>query len=95
VLVDVDQVDVAGDIQLAGAKLAHADDPQGHGLAVGAQQRAMAFVQFLARLLAGAVQRQFGQGGDPLGDGGQVGLLAAVQFHETFHRQLSQHAQGR
>jgi len=93
VLVHIDEVDVAGDVQLAGTQFAHADDPQLHGLVLRAARCAMAFVQFAARLLAGAVQGQLGQFGHGPGDVGQGCLCLAVQLDQPFHDQLAQHPQ--
>ena len=93
VFVDVDQVDVAGDIELACTELAHAHDPQRHHLALGAHGRAMAAVEFRAHLVAGPVQRHLGKLGHGLRHHGQRGLLGAVQLHQALHHQLAQHAQ--
>lgn len=93
VLIHIDEVDVARDIELAGAQFAHADDPQLHGLALWAARGTMAFVQLAARLLAGAVQGQLGQFGHGPGDVGQRCLRFAVQLDQPFHDQLAQHPQ--
>jgi len=94
VFVHVDQVDVAGHVQLAGAELAHADDPELHRLALRPAGCTVALVEFAARLGAGAVQGQFGQFGHGAGDVGQRGLGFAIELNEPFHDQLAQHAQG-
>jgi hypothetical protein len=92
--VDVDQVDVAGDIELARAELAHADDPELDFLAGGSQRRAVAAVEFGAPGCR-HVQGQLGQLGDGLGHHGERCLLLAVQHDDALHHQLAQHAQRR
>ena len=99
-VVDVDQVDVAGDVEFAGAKLAHADDPEfgAAGRCIGAgfgHGRAVQVVQLGKGQRAGLVQRNFGQLRHGPGDVGQWCLLLAVQHHQAFHHQLAQHPQGR
>ena len=60
-VVHIDQVNVAGHIELARAQLAHANHPHlGPGAAFGLR-RAMRRIQLLARMLHGDIQRQFGQ----------------------------------
>ncbi len=95
VLVDVNQVDVTRHIEFARAQLAHADDPQFHGLSVGPAGGAVAGVEFLAGPQAGLVQGQFSQFRDGAGDVGQRRLGFAVQPDQAFHDQLAQDAQGR
>ena len=85
----------AGDIEFVGTELAHADHPQLHGLALGAHRGAMAGIEFLAGVLAGAVQRQLGQLRDCGGDVGQGGLCITVELDQALHDQLAQHPQGR
>ncbi len=55
----------------------------------------MARVEVGAGLLAGAVQRQFGQRRHGLGDDRQRRLGLAVQAHQPLHDQLAQDAQRR
>ncbi len=66
--VDVDQVDVGRDVQLARAELAHADDPQLDTLALFVQWRAMPLVGFRFGLRQRQFERRLGQrrhaGGD-------------------------------
>ena len=93
VLIDVNKVNVAGDIELACAKLAHADDPQGNRLTVGAGRRSMPGVQLLAHVQAGAIQYQLCQNGDCAGNRMQISLAVTVQHHEPFHDQLPQNTQ--
>jgi hypothetical protein len=108
-VVDVDQVDVAGDVELARAKLAHADDPQlgalehralcghhggGHGR-VFVQRRAIEVVEFQLGLGQGFVQRQLGQLGHGAGDDVQRRGAFGVEHHQTLDHQMAQHAQCR
>ena len=94
-LIDVDQVDVAGDVELARAQLAHADDPQRHGTAVRRLRLAVALLQGGAGVLAGALQRQLGQVGHGHGDVLQRRALVAIQHHQPVHDDLAQDAQRR
>ena len=91
-LVDVDQVDVAGDIELARSQLSHPNDPKLYGLAFWAQGSAMASIQLGPNLGAGAIQRQLCQLGDRLGDDGKRSALLAVQSNDALHHQLAQYA---
>ncbi|MCY1523352.1 hypothetical protein D9M68_582470 [compost metagenome] len=93
-VVQVDEVDVAGHIELARAELAHADHPQLRALAFGAERRAVLGVEFMAGVLAGDVQRQFGQLGHGRGHHGERGLLVAIECDQTFHDELAHDAQG-
>ena len=70
VLVDINEVNVAGDIQLASSQFAHANNPQRNGQAFRAERRAIAGVQLLASLQAGAVECQLCQSGHTPGDDG-------------------------
>jgi hypothetical protein len=93
-VVDVDQVDVAGHVELARAQLAHAHHPQLRTLALRAQRRAVLRVQQRLGVAAGGVQGDFGQLGDSLGHHLQRGLAITVQAHQALHHQLAQGAQG-
>ena len=66
--IHIDQVDVAGHIELARTELAHADHPQGHGLPVGRERCAVAAVQLAAGVKARLVQRELCQFGDRAGN---------------------------
>ncbi|MNS94994.1 hypothetical protein D3C72_1292320 [compost metagenome] len=92
-VVQVDEVDVAGHVELARAELAHADHPQLRALAFGAERRAVLGVEFMAGVLAGDVQGQFGQLGHGGGHHRERGLLVAVECDQTFHRELAHDAQ--
>ncbi len=77
-VVDVDQVDVAGHIELARAQLAHADHPElrapgwrvaaGRRLVTDGHWRAVHCVELGKGQLAGHVERQLGQLGHGAGD---------------------------
>ena len=92
--IHIDQVDVAGHVELASAELAHTDHPQGHRLAIGRERCAMAAVQFAARMQAGLVERELGQFRHGAGDVGQRSLGFAIEPDQPLHDQLAQHAQG-
>ena len=91
-VVDVDQVDVARNIELARTELAHADNPQLCAFAEGGHRRPVAGIKFRERLATGHVQREFGQRGDAVGDDLQS-LLCTVQDDQAVHDQLTQDAQ--
>jgi hypothetical protein len=93
VLVDVDQVDVRRDIELAGAELAHAHDPEVDDLAGLVARQAVALVRLAAGGGQGALQRGLGQGGHGQGDVGQRRALLHVQHRQTLHHQLAGHPQ--
>ena len=69
VLIDVDQVDVAGHVELARAQLAHAHDPQFGAAPVGRPRRAVQRVQ-----LGKGQGQAVGLDRDPLGHRGRDGL---------------------
>ena len=62
-LVQIDQVDIAGNIQFACAQLAHAHDPEIDAAAIGLEWCAVQGVKLCKSLFAGHIQRQFGQMG--------------------------------
>ena len=93
VFINVDEVDVARDIQLAGTEFAHADHPELHGLAFGSARRAVAAVQIGAGGNAGAVEGHFGQMGHGQTDVFQRHLAFAVEMDQSLHHQLAQDAQ--
>ena len=92
--VHINQVDVAGDVELARAQLAHAHDPKRAACAVGFERGAMQFIQLLKRHLAGHVQGEFGQLGHGPRDHGQIGALFGVEHHQPLEHTLAQAAQG-
>ena len=93
-VVNVNQVDVAGDIQLAGAEFAHADNPELGAGAVRGARRAVGLVQRQLDLRAGPLQGELRQVGHGLGDLAQGGLFIAVQTQQAFQHQLAGGAQG-
>jgi hypothetical protein len=92
-LVEIDHVDVGGHVQLAGAELAHADDPEVDALAGGVARHAEAPVL----VGAGAGQRQLeaglGQLGHRPGDVGERSALLDVEDGEPLEGQLAGDAQ--
>ena len=91
--VDVDQVDVAGDVQFARTQLAHAHDPQIAARAIGLERGTEAGIELFEGLVAGDVERHFGQPGHAERDA-RHGLAAiAVEHGQTLHHELAQHAQ--
>ena len=67
---DVNEIDVAGHIELARTELAHAQNAQAGGRAFLVERRAVLCGQFAVGVLVGRVQREFGQIGHGLGDSG-------------------------
>ncbi|MNS70235.1 hypothetical protein D3C72_1035760 [compost metagenome] len=90
--VHIDQVDVAGDIELARAQLAHADHPELHRLAIGALRRAVRDIQLRTGGGGGGIECQLGQLGDAAGHRGKGGVVVAVQIDQALHHQLAQDA---
>ena len=93
-VVDVDQVDVARDVEFACAELAHADDPEQGARAAGGRGFAVALRQGLLHVAAGLLQGKFGQVGHGLGHLLQAGPGIAVQAQQAFEHQLAGDAQG-
>jgi len=97
VVVDIDQVDVAGDIQFARPQLAHADHPHPGAFPAGGLRRAVLGVEHGARLPHGHVEGQFRQFGHGAGHDFQRCLVfagaVAIEHHQPFHHQLAQHPQ--
>ncbi len=91
---DVNQIDVAGHIELARAELAHAQNAQTGGRTFLVQRRAVLRCQFTVGVLVGGIQREFGQVGHGLGDPGQGQHLCAVQCEQALEHQLPGDAQG-
>jgi hypothetical protein len=104
VVIDVDQVDVAGDVELASAEFAHANDPEfgaaqhgplrrGHG-GVGVLGRAVQVVELAQRLGQGFVQRQLGQCRHRASHQMERGLALGVEHGQPLQHQMAQHPQG-
>ena len=93
-VIDVDQVDVAGHVQLGRAQLAHAHDPQLRHIPLRCAWQAMAQRHTLRGFLQSQVQTELGQPGHGLSDRLQRRLLFAVQHHQPLHHQLPQHTQS-
>ena len=94
-VIDIDQVDVAGDVELARTQLAHADDPQLGALAVGPDGPAMQCIEFVQHLAAGGVERELGQLRHRQRHLLHRCLRRAVQGHQAFQHDLAQDAQRR
>jgi hypothetical protein len=93
-VVDVNQVNVAGHIEFTRAQLAHANDAQLAQLALRGAWGAMLLLQRGIAVLVGLVQCQFGQFGHHAGHFAQRGLFVAVQVQQALHGQLPGDAQG-
>ncbi len=94
VVIQINQVNVAGHIELARPQLAHANNAQLGAGAVRGLRHSVQRVQCLAAMPVGTVQRKFGQFGHGLGHDLQRGTLVAIQTHQTLHHQLANRAQG-
>jgi len=93
-VVHINQINVAGDIELACAQFAHADDPQLGATTLLGDGSAIQRIELGQRLLAGMVQRQFSQFGDRSGHHLQGRTLLAIQHHQALDHELAQHTQG-
>ena len=93
-VVDVNQVDVAGDIEFSSAEFAHAHDPA-LGRHIARHGRAVQRREFGHGQLVGQVQGQLGQLGHGVGDVYQRRALLAVEHRQTFQNQVPQHTQCR
>ena len=99
-VIHINQVNVAGDIELTRTELAHAHHPQrgASGVAAGQQGGAVKRVQRLLGAVHGHIQSQFGQLGHGQGHhrqrrrAGASGLT--VQNHQPLQHDLAQHPQG-
>ena len=67
-VIDIDEIDVARDIEFSRTQLAHAHHPKLGFLAVGQHGRAMPCIKVMKCLLAGLIQRQLCQMRDRGGD---------------------------
>ena len=83
VVVDVDQIDVAGYIELAGAELAHADDAKLGACALWGLGGSVLQVQRLDAFGAGYVECHFCQFGHHPRHIVQTGALIAIQLDQT------------
>ena len=93
--IDVDEVDVRGDIQFAAAQLAHADDDQLLSRAAfRAHGRAMAFAQPGIEAAAGMGDGDFGQGADRGHHFLQIGTTGEVACQQAQVDPFFQLAQG-
>ena len=102
-VVDINQVNIAGDIQFTRSELAHAYDPQ-----LGTLCRCAAAFRALRCTMRGIqgflgfehrhIKRQLGQFGHGPGYHGQCGLASGlgitIEHCQTLHHQLPQHPQG-
>ena len=93
-VVDINQVDVAGHIQLSGTQLAHADDPHLGALAIGLGGHAVQGVQVGHDVLPGDVEGDFGQPCHAVGNPCQACLLAAIELGQSLQAKLAQHTQS-
>ena len=93
--VDINQVNVAGHVQLARPELAHAHHPHFGPLAARFEGRAMQTIEVSTDVLPRDVQRFFGQPGHGLSDLLQGDLARGVQLYQALQGQLPQHPQGR
>jgi hypothetical protein len=93
-LVDVDQVDVGGDVEFARAELAHADDPELDRLAGRVARHAVAPVQVAPRLGQGAVERDLGEVGHRDRHVLHRRLPLDVEHGQALEHELARHAQG-
>ena len=91
--VDVDEVDVGRDVELARAELAHADDPEVDALAVLVARHAEALVLVGERALQGDLQRRLGELGHRQRDVGERRAFLDVEHAEALERQLARDAQ--
>ena len=93
-VIDVDQVNVAGHVEFARTQLAHADDAQLAQIPLHSAGATVLLLQHCIAVLVGLVQRQFGQFGHHPGHLAQRALLIAVQAKQSLHGQLAGHPQG-
>ena len=94
-VIDIDEVDVTGDVEFARAKFAHADNPQARALAVVGDGSAVGRVEHTLRMGPGAVQGEAGQPGHRLRDVAQRLVMVAVEQQQALQHQLAQDAQAR
>ncbi len=92
--IDIHQVDVRRDVQLAAAELAHADDPELDRLARGVAQRAVARIELGTGAPYRQVERGLGQLGHGQCDVGHRRRLLDVEHRQPLEHQLPGHPQG-
>lgn len=92
-VVDIDEINVAGYIEFTCTKLAHADNTQLGSRALWRMWCAMLCVQCFAALVVSRIQGKFGQVGHDTGYGGQGGTFVAIQVDEPLNDQLAHSAQ--
>ena len=93
-VIDVNQVDVAGDIEFACAQLAHSNDTQIGSRALCGQRRTVHLVQQPGAFTIGRIQCKLGQFGHGAGNRGQRRVVIAIQADQALHHQLADGAQG-
>ena len=96
VVVQINEVDVAGHIEFACPELAHADHPQLRDLARLVRftiRRAVEGFEFRQRRAAGDFERKLGQFGHGGNDVGKRCAFIAIEDREAFHYQLTHRAQ--
>ncbi len=90
-LVNIDQVDVGRDVELARAELAHADDPEVDALAGFIERRAVAPVLLDPGLGECEVERDLGQRRHRAGDVGHRRALLHIEHGEALQNQMARH----
>ena len=93
--VDVDEIDVGRDVELARAELAHADDPEVDPRAGVVVRHAEARVLVGERADEGDLERRFGKLGHRPRDVGERGTFLDVEHREALERQLARDPQRR
>ena len=94
VVVNVNQIDVAGHIEFTRAQLAHAHHPHLGAFTAGGLRRAVLYVQHCLRFAHGHIKRQLSQLGHGARYHRQRSLGFAVEDDQALHHQLTQYAQG-
>ncbi len=92
-LVDVDEVDVGRDVQLAGAELAHADDPEVDALAGSVARHAEARILVGEGLDQGEIERRLRELGHGPRHVVERCAFFDVENHQPFDRELARDAQ--
>ena len=92
--VDIDEVDVRRDVQLAGAELAHADDPEVDALAGGVARHAVAPVLLRQHVGERQVERGFGQRRHRPGHVAKARRVFDVDDGQMLENELTCHAQS-
>ena len=92
--IQVHQVDITGNVELPGAQLAHANDPEIGPVAIGFERCAVLRIQMPKYFLAGAIQGKLCEGCHAGGYFLQGGLAIAIKQDQAFEHELAQDAQG-